>query len=216
MIPKLIHLIWVGSKRPEKFNYLVDRIRNINSDYIIKEWNDDNLDFPIVNNDLYRLSTNVGAKSDILRFEILYKYGGIYMDYDFFQIKKFDDTLDCDFFVGSHGSCPDQYWNSIIGSIPGNEICQNFLLGLKNVSPIYQGETTRVMNETGPYYLKKIISSKKYDLNFKFFLGEYFFPMPADQRFHINKLNEIELSEYIQQFVDKKTYCIHLHTTSWQ
>jgi hypothetical protein len=57
---------------------------------------------------------------------------------------------------------------------------------------------------------------KEYKENIKFLLGGYFFPMPADQRFYVNKLIGNDLIEYVNQFVTEKTYCVHLHTTSWQ
>ena len=100
-IPKIIHLIWLGGKLPEKFIHLKNEIKKINFDYQIIEWSDNNIDFELINKKLFDESTNVGAKSDILRFEILYKFGGIYMDYDFLQIKKFDDLLNNDFFAGT-------------------------------------------------------------------------------------------------------------------
>ena len=89
MIPKIIHLIWLGGKKPEKFNITLQKIKQINNDYEIKEWNDDNIDFELIQKDFFNKTENLGSKSDILRFELLNKYGGIYMDYDFIQIKKF-------------------------------------------------------------------------------------------------------------------------------
>jgi mannosyltransferase OCH1-like enzyme len=94
MIPKVIHLIWLGGKRPAIFDITLNEIKRINNDYEVKEWNDDNIDFELIQKDFYNITENVGSKSDILRFEILNKYGGIYMDYDFIQIKKFDELVE--------------------------------------------------------------------------------------------------------------------------
>ena len=47
MIPKAIHLIWLGGKRPDKFDITLNEIKRINNDYEIKEWNDDNIDFEL-------------------------------------------------------------------------------------------------------------------------------------------------------------------------
>lgn len=216
-IPKLIHMVWVGCKRPEKYQFLFDGIKNINYDYEIIEWNDDNINFELINEDLYRSCTNVGAKSDILRFEILHKFGGIYIDYDFLQIKKFDDLLDCEFFAGNNNINSNEIWNSIVGSMPNNDITRAFLNGLKNNLPIRPKENERVMNETGPYYLQKIIQSNNFDKkpDVKILKGEYFFPFPGGERHKVRNLSSHEI-EYAKSFATEKTYCIHLHTTAWQ
>jgi len=93
MIPKLIHLVWFGGPRPRFFDKTVDLIKSINYDYEIKEWDDNNIDFDLINRELFDKTKNYGSKSDIFRFEVLNKYGGIYMDYDFLQLKKFLDIL---------------------------------------------------------------------------------------------------------------------------
>ena len=86
-----------------KFFYNLEiSIKRINNDYEIIEWSDNNINFELKNKFLYENTTNLGGKSDILRFEVLSKFGGIYMDYDFLQIKKFDDLLDYDFFAGTN------------------------------------------------------------------------------------------------------------------
>lgn len=214
-IPKKIHLIWLGSPKPKKFEYLLQKIKDINFDYEIIEWNDENINFELINEKLFRECSSYGAKSDILRFEILNKYGGIYMDYDFIQVKKFDDLLNNDFFVGSSNCCPDETWNSIIGASKGNQVCVKFLEGLKNTKPISKNEITRVMNETGPYYLNKIIQDNNLQKNITKLTGKYFFPFPAAERLKIKELNPSDI-DYCMSYIDHNTYCVHLHTTTWQ
>lgn len=214
-IPKKIHFVWVGGNRPATFDYFLNEVKRINNDYEIIEWNDHNIDFELKNQELYNNTTNLGAKSDILRFEILYKYGGIYMDYDFLQIKKFDDLLDYDFFCGAHELVAEkQIWNSILGSSSNNIICEKFLNGLSSVSPIGRNEIDRVMDETGPNYLTKIIYNNSWDCNYKIFIGSEFFPFPLEDRFMIRNFTPEDI-EHIRSFKSDKTYCIHFHTTSW-
>lgn len=215
MIPKVIHLIWVGGKRPESFQKLVDRIKKINSDYEVKEWNEKNLDFELINENLFNSTENLGCKSDILRFEILYKYGGIYMDYDFLQVKNFDDLLGYDFVAGTNKDCINEIWNSIVMAKKNSDICKKFLLGLKNVKPIMRYEIERVMNETGPHYLTKLINNTHTNDNYKILIGDYFFPFPAVERHKIKNLSEEDI-KYAESFKTENTYTIHLHTTTWQ
>ena len=76
MKPKA-HFIWIGSDIPNKYK---DNIQTFSSQFQIvlhtKELDQ------MVNIDLYnRMKTNAG-KADILRLEILYRYGGLYSDCD--------------------------------------------------------------------------------------------------------------------------------------
>jgi len=215
MIPKIIHLVWFGGKRPEKFQILVDKIKEINFDYKVIEWNDSNINFELINKSLIENCGNLGAKSDIFRFEVLFKFGGIYMDYDFLTIKKFDDLLNLNFFVGCPFNAPNEVWNSIVGSSKENPIVEKFLLGLSETKPIQKWEISRVMSETGPYYLQKIFEEYENTDNTEKLIGNYFFPFPAEKRHQIRNLNHEDI-KFASSFVDDTTYCVHLHTTSWQ
>ena len=70
-------------------------------DYEIKEWNEDNFD---VNSIPYTREAYEAGKyafvSDYARFEILYKYGGLYFDTDVEVIKPFDNILERGPFMG--------------------------------------------------------------------------------------------------------------------
>lgn len=217
MIPKIIHLIWFGNKRPEKFNFTLNEIKRINNDYEIKEWNDNNINFELVQKDFFNKTENLGSKSDILRFELLNKYGGIYMDYDFIQIKKFDELLNYDFFIGSGNE--NETWNSIAGSIPGHKISKDFLEGLSKVTPVIKNdnedEIGMVMSKTGPYYIHKIYNNNRSLPNIKHLDKNYFFPFPADERNSVKDLNE-ESINYIKSFAKPETVSIHFHTCTWQ
>jgi mannosyltransferase OCH1-like enzyme len=215
MIPKLIHLIWLGGSLPDKFKYTVSEIKKINHDYEIKEWNDNNIDFTLVNNDLFNKTQNLGSKSDILRFELLKKYGGIYMDYDFIAMKKFDELLQYDFFAGSGDN--ETVWNSIVASIPEHKIVNSFLEGLKDVPPIGAGKhnISTVMELTGPNYLTRTVLRYKDLPGVKIFKKNYFFPFDASIREETKGLTETDI-ERIKTYTQPETFCIHFHTCEWQ
>jgi mannosyltransferase OCH1-like enzyme len=215
MIPKKIHLIWLGGEVPGKFQVLVDRIKSINSDYEIKEWNDNNIDFELINQKLFDDTQNLGAKSDILRFEILNRYGGIYMDYDFYQVKNFDSVLNCEFFASSDDLSEKQVWNSIIGSVSGHRICKKFLSGLKDATPIGRHDINRTMQETGPEYVQRVYDEFRGTEGVCYPHPKTFYSFPAINRANARDLTENQI-EYIKSFIDEKSIALHIHTTMWQ
>ena len=121
MIPKQIFFVWIGKLDiPSNINYVINNFKNVNPDFkidLIHEsdiYNTKNKDLIrcrdlILNNvvddylhgnnircDFFkkRLRNNIIQKiCDIYRKEILYKYGGIYLDCDTFPVQPFDDKL---------------------------------------------------------------------------------------------------------------------------
>lgn len=215
MIPKKIHLIWLGSKRPEKFNPLVDEIKRINYDYDIIEWNDDNINFELINQNTFEKVKNFGSKSDILRYEILFKFGGIYMDYDFIQIKKFDDLLNNKFVAGAYKTCPNEVWNGLMMTCEGSEIMKKCINNLNFDIDFLNENDNQIMDCTGPFYLRKNIEDLNDISKITYLNGDYFYPFDPLQRHIIKKLNESDIM-YLKSFATEKTYCIHAHLSDWQ
>lgn len=139
-IPKIIHQIWLGeNKRPDIWmdTFKIDYI-NMYSDYKYILWNESNInelfsEFPIYGI-IYNLEETYNGKSDLLRYLILYKYGGIYIDADSVWInnKNFDELLnkvnDTGVFV-SHEPNKNDICGGVMGSTVNNiymkELIQN-------------------------------------------------------------------------------------------
>lgn len=104
-IPKVVHFIWLGPK-----SFPIKSIRNVRKwidthpDWTFKFWTDRARIAPLPNMQVhfvkdfkfdfleshYLESTNWGEKSDILRYEILRKEGGVYSDHDADCLQSFD------------------------------------------------------------------------------------------------------------------------------
>lgn len=83
MIPQIIHRIWVGeTPMPEEFVRYGESWKEHNPGFGFLLWQDGKLP-PMKNRHLYDAATVMAEKSDILRLELLYKYGGVYVDTDF-------------------------------------------------------------------------------------------------------------------------------------
>lgn len=101
-IPKRIHYIWVGENAMS-----AEDLENIESwkrfcpDYEIIKWDEQNYDFqknPYTREALERKQYMYAT--DYVRKDILYRYGGIYLDTDVELLKPLDDLLYNEAFIG--------------------------------------------------------------------------------------------------------------------
>lgn len=89
MIPHIIHYCWFGrNTKPQIAIECISTWKKFFEGWEIKEWNEDNYDLsgiPYIE-DAYRLK-KWAFVSDYVRLDVLYKYGGIYLDIDVEFIK---------------------------------------------------------------------------------------------------------------------------------
>lgn len=95
MIPKIIHQIWIGpKKRPDIW---MDTVKQFCSEfeYEYKLWDNDNVPTDLINQTFYNNDPTYFGKADILRYELLYRYGGCFVDSDSVIMKgdKFHELL---------------------------------------------------------------------------------------------------------------------------
>lgn len=218
-IPKKIHQIWFGDM-PESHKRLIPKIIEKHPDWEYKLWGEKDLDnYPMINKDMFKLISNVGAKSDIARYEILYNEGGVYLDSDFEMVGSFDELIDTDFFTGVGHSNEPMVFNGLIGSIKNSLILENLLYNLKEKFD-FNNEVIKEdpMHLTGPYFFSKIffdyVNNNKNE-NIVVLPTPYFYPLPATERFKIRNRFD-ELKNFIYSFNTEKTICIHLWYNSWQ
>ncbi|EGC77193.1 glycosyltransferase family 32 protein [Treponema denticola] len=102
MIPKVIHYCWFGGNPlPETALRCIESWKKYCPGYEIKEWNEKNYDVNKITymSEAYR-SKKYAFVSDYVRFDILYKYGGIYFDTDVEVIKPIDKIIEKGAFFG--------------------------------------------------------------------------------------------------------------------
>jgi mannosyltransferase OCH1-like enzyme len=93
-IPNIIHQIWIGPKpAPKK---LMDTWKDKNPDFTYIFWNEEEfIKRGIVFECQQKIEEieEINGKADIIRWELLYKYGGIFLDADSICIEPFDDII---------------------------------------------------------------------------------------------------------------------------
>jgi len=101
-IPKTIHYCWFGGKPiPDIFVQYIKSWEKYCPDYKIVRWDESNYDYK-KNEYMYDAynQNKFGFVPDFARLDILYNYGGVYLDTDVELIRNIDDLLCSDAFCG--------------------------------------------------------------------------------------------------------------------
>lgn len=105
-IPKVIHFIWIGPKPfPEESVANVQSWKDLHPDWRMLFWTDskerkcpikgmkrrliDEISFIALKPYLSK-TTNYAEKADLIRYELLYERGGVYVDHDVHALRSFD------------------------------------------------------------------------------------------------------------------------------
>lgn len=106
MIPKIIHYCWFGgAPLPPLAERCIASWRRYFPDWEIRRWDESNYDVratPYIA-EAYDMR-KYAFVSDVARFEVLYRYGGVYFDTDVEVLRNFDDVLARGPFMGQEDS----------------------------------------------------------------------------------------------------------------
>lgn len=204
MIPKIIHYCWFGKGEiPQNLEQCINSWKKILPDYKIIRWDEGNFN---INESIWTKEAYAKKKyafvSDYVRLKVLIEYGGIYLDTDVKVIKKLDNLLKYDAFMGFE----NEYYltSSIIGCIPNFPLIKEFFNYYKNKHFI---DDNVIKNEANVIMMTNIC--KKYGLmindkeqliqNMKIFPRTYFCPYDF----------------WMNRYFTENTYTIHYFNASW-
>lgn len=212
-IPKIIHFIWLGSPLPKKAEKIIATWKDHHPHWEIKIWDDDSLSsFPLKNQKAFDTAQNFGEKSDILRYEILYRFGGVYADTDVECLQSFDFL---------HRSC-----EFYAGVLHGNHALLNAIIGVREKHPIMEAcidllllgngdhDEQRILRATGPYHLTQVFlycAPMCDSTKLAILPPSFFYPFPAKCALE-DKIGEIEARTL---FVKPESLTIHYWEGSW-
>jgi len=105
-VPKRAHFIWYHSPCPDEFRNNIQRCRELNPDYEIILWTNwpqepiHGVDIRWFEDEELRLQDvrehfreHLGAYGDLLRYPLIYKFGGVYFDTDYEFYKPLDERF---------------------------------------------------------------------------------------------------------------------------
>ena len=121
-------------------------------------WTRDNLP-PLQNQAIYDGFKNHGQRADILRYELMYQFGGVYVDIDMECQKPLDNLIkNCEGFAGR----TEPVWQivgtqyleiAILGAVPGHSLFARVIDSLPEWYAAHPGYT--IPGRTGPYYFQQ-------------------------------------------------------------
>lgn len=161
-IPKTVHQIWLGGDLPKEHRAYRDSWQDHHPGWHFILWTEDTLaemGITLVNQDLYDRAERLAPgsegqfRSDILRYELLYWYGGVYLDTDLSCQRPIDGLLKGHDMVAAF---EDDTWvnNAFLAAVPAHPLVAALIEHLPASVGANQGARPNVM--TGPQYLTRI------------------------------------------------------------
>lgn len=227
-IPKTIHFIWLGNEISDWYKANIKNWQDkLGPGFHIELWKDEQSNKFMKDKSTweeYNNCQNYGMKSDILRYEILNQYGGLYIDIDFLCINP--DVFhylheNYNFYSGICLEKNVQFNNGLVASAPGHSVIKNTITSIPHRLNNYEYidcKYTKILFQTGPWALSDAIITYLYlDINNDNknrgiipLPSKMFHPFPAAKRHDITK------SEEIKSYFSQCTAACHLWHTSWQ
>ena len=205
-IPRIIHQIWIGGPLPEAFEELCEswKFYHMSRGWFYKLWTDeDAAKMKLHNRKFFDETDSPGVKSDIMKWEIVYNFGGFYLDVDFECLKPLDPLLVYDFVTAIQplDGFFVQLGAALYGARPYHPILEHCINAIKD-DWHHKGAPTK----TGPvHYTKSFFAMAGKDGSIDMALPvNYAYPLGAQEK-----------NYQYEKWVNEGAYAIHHWAKSW-
>lgn len=159
-IPLRQHRLWIGPPLPDLYGEWIEEWRRLHpSPWQHVMWADDNLP-PLENQQLWDDAESIAPKaveqfrSDVARYEVLWRYGGVWLDVDFEPHRPIDELMDGQPWVVRHAG--KWFANGVLAFPPGHPVMRKAIdklpASVERAMP-HWGNTRR----SGPQFLTPIL-----------------------------------------------------------
>lgn len=204
-IPKIIHQVWLGSPLPEEFKEFMRSWVAQHPGWQYKLWDDAEVaKITLYNQQYYDSTDNYGVKSDILKWEIVYRYGGVYIDTDFECLQPLDLFHHMyDFYTGIQPLDTQfvQLGAALFGGVPGHPILKHCIETIKD-----DWKKKGAPTKTGPVHFTKSFfatAGKAGSIDVAL-PSHYFYPLGCRETITKNK-----------EWIEQGAYAVHHWAKSW-
>lgn len=231
MIPKIIHQIWSGidGPLPDLFRKFGNTWKTCHPEWKYEYWDNERM-IQFVQNFYpqywkpYQNCTYNIQRWDIIRYLILDKMGGMYVDFDSECLEPLDELIEgktCCFSMEPRG-----HWamynkkfffnNALMASIPGHPFIQLIIQYVfENIKPVHfidlKKKGDQVLESTGPTMLVNLYEQYPEKKEVYLIPFEYVSPLTNKEITYLHK------GKYITRLEKKieKAYCIHYFLNTW-
>jgi mannosyltransferase OCH1-like enzyme len=148
---------------PDTFARFIREWRTLHPNWTVKVWGDDDLRW-LANRATYDQADALAGdhagqfRSDIARYEILHRFGGVYVDCDMEPRRPIDELMNAELFAAWE---TDGKWvnNAVIGSKPGHPLLASLIRELP--SNVARNRGKRPNHMTGPRFLTPQIRNRE-------------------------------------------------------
>ena len=228
-IPNIIHQIWLGkSPIPLFFKTLSDSWRTQYTDWEYTFWNTETaIEFVHQEfsqyTELYNAFPYDVQRVDLLKYLILLKFGGVYIDIDYESLKPIEPILENQ--VLCFGLEPKKYsdfhkaeyflGNAFIASVPEheflNQLVKHISDSLENITIPKENKYYYVMNSTGPLLLNNLYQSYPSRQNITLIPSEQISPLDsAEAKDYFSGGDKNKYKQKIEE-----AFAIHLFAGTW-
>jgi inositol phosphorylceramide mannosyltransferase catalytic subunit len=176
LIPRVFHQIWLGpNPLPDQFAAYQRSWLDHHPGWELRMWTEENVPRDLRRREVFDRLRVPAERADILRLELLWRFGGVYMDVDFECLRSIELLIDdVDFFTADLER--GRVNNALIGSVAGHPILDR---ALDEVRPReFHGYDKEA---TGPLFFDRLV--KEYP-EVKVFSKEIFYPQGYEVREH--------------------------------
>lgn len=168
MIPKIFHAIWIGGNPlPTKWRHCWESWQHLHPHWKFILWTDETVpqfNFPQIDN-----RNDIRQRADVLRYLIIYLYGGVYVDVDFECLRPIDGLINGISFFSAREN--DEYPTISIGIFGAVPFHHSFLALISTVSESIVTNDC-IGEQSGPAFFTRTINQSEC----KVFSERFFYP----------------------------------------
>ena len=226
MIPKIIHQTWKTKNIPESWQGFVQSWKDNHPQWQYRLWsNQDGFifvqkEYPEFYNTYCNLSYDI-QRADAIRYLVVHKFGGLYVDLDYECLQPFDEFLDEPRLTiglepkehATHHGEESLLCNALFAAQPGNP----FLLSMmENIQSAPTAITHKdVLSSTGPQMMQRTFEQHG-DKWLRVFSAEKFCPLAANSPVLEALISGTPDAAKIKQGLRHRgSYAIHYWANSW-
>ena len=151
LIPRTFHWVWLGdSPMPDECRDWIAGWLEAHPGWTHRIWSEDNRP-TLANEEAFLAAEVLAQRADILRYEVVLRHGGVYLDTDFECLRNIEELLHgVAAFTGEEE--PGQLANGIFGAVPGHP----WLRDLVDRLPASLTEHATIPEATGPGLITRV------------------------------------------------------------